>query len=421
MAPDKLLVKTSSEDSSEPKRVRRRRNLCVCEQVACNIPTGLCREVEDTAGEAHWLYGSMYQLPPSGVLRCGINLRERWLKHMGITEDSLEEKRILKPEVRWTHFHENCFKRVSQRPNESAEASRSIQKRRRLKFTMEPIVGFVAADIIQEGKHIGKIVPVPTINAILERQANAFVSRSVLQAQLESPPPSEAHRELNSIPNQLQVSPALQSNLPTFSAMQPSVYVPRYALTGPQSSSYQPNLTTTSLLGSMPPSPFDGLRYAAEAYEQSSYAAEAEDRGAALMYSMRNNPYTTAGSLTQVARPLLATQTQRRQSMSPYVSDLSLNSVAIERSAEVYRRAFVQQLQEQRIQQRIQQQMQLSGSSPLNIQFAALDRERHLEREENSLPMAAFSSSHFPMQQYSAPESTPYPQDLPNKRKRLHE
>lgn len=155
---------------------RRRRNLCVCEQASSSVfESGQCRILEDRAGSDHWLNSSSFQLPPPGAERCGIKLRERWLAHLGITEDQLSVKCISKPEVCWTHFPEVFFKmdgldrRKSTNShgdttsNENPPSSSSRNRRRRLRFAVLETSMHHPEDIIKDGKHVGFAIPVPCV------------------------------------------------------------------------------------------------------------------------------------------------------------------------------------------------------------------------------------------------------------------
>lgn len=110
---------------------RRRQNFCIREQVSCCVGVGRCRKLEDRMGETHRLCESMFQLqPPKGKWN-GIRLRERWLAHLGVTEQQLQEKKVLKPELCWTHFPEVFF-HGEKDVNGNNDESPSKAKRRRL-------------------------------------------------------------------------------------------------------------------------------------------------------------------------------------------------------------------------------------------------------------------------------------------------
>uniref|UniRef100_A0A7S2RYF0 Uncharacterized protein n=1 Tax=Mucochytrium quahogii TaxID=96639 RepID=A0A7S2RYF0_9STRA len=191
------------------QRARKRRNLCLCEQLNCS--SNGCRELEEQMGEEHWLNGSSFQLPPKGSRRCGMDIRARWLELLGVTEDMLEHNSLLKPEIRWSHFPEHFFKQ-----EESSVPGRP--RRRRLKYVVEPMHGMEDKDIIKSGKYRGMAIPLPIVNckqALGKQQPAAFIY---------STPTSPPMSTNNGLPDSMKrkYEPQEFSNAKRFQSMVPT-------------------------------------------------------------------------------------------------------------------------------------------------------------------------------------------------------
>jgi len=179
-----VIGKSSDADGRRSSMPRKRNNQCVCEQVTLQgTASGMCKKLEDQYGQSHWLYGSMYQLPPKNAERYGINMRKRWLKHLGLTENELEEQSVAKPEVRWTHFPQSFFKK------DKADEDDSKPRRRRLKYVVERQSTMFEEDIITTGKHSGMAVPVP-LNKFAGQPADSIAPITALDRKVVLPYPS---------------------------------------------------------------------------------------------------------------------------------------------------------------------------------------------------------------------------------------
>ncbi|GBG28791.1 Hypothetical Protein FCC1311_050122 [Hondaea fermentalgiana] len=96
--------------NGEPFSKRR----CLCERVdliSINGETPWCRLAEELMGEErHECFDWMVTLPSRGSpgeIRHGINIRNRWLEHLGLTEAMIEG--VKDQRIRWTHFPEKCW------------------------------------------------------------------------------------------------------------------------------------------------------------------------------------------------------------------------------------------------------------------------------------------------------------------------
>jgi len=96
--------------NGEPFSKRR----CLCERVdlvSIKGETSWCRYAEELMGEEkHECFDWMVTLPPKGSpgeIRHGVNIRERWLQHLGLTEAMIEG--VKDQRIRWTHFPAKCW------------------------------------------------------------------------------------------------------------------------------------------------------------------------------------------------------------------------------------------------------------------------------------------------------------------------
>mmetsp|Transcript_19922 Transcript_19922/g.39107 ORF Transcript_19922/g.39107 Transcript_19922/m.39107 type:complete len:461 (+) Transcript_19922:468-1850(+) len=85
---------------------------CLCERVNAKH-AGRCREIEALHGPNHVLYGLRIHLPKPESLYHDKNRRERWLAHLGITEDDIGNLCAKNTVVCYTHFRPECFEHVS--------------------------------------------------------------------------------------------------------------------------------------------------------------------------------------------------------------------------------------------------------------------------------------------------------------------
>lgn len=143
----------NGNDSKKDVKFKYRKSSCVCELIDIYSRPGICKEVEPrlAANGNEWLEGLSVHLPKAGGARNGINLRERWLAHLGITEEQVGSLGFRNVDVRWTHFPPSFF-------------SLTDKNMRKLKFMVDADDRHTQDDIAQYGKYRGQAIPVPLVN-----------------------------------------------------------------------------------------------------------------------------------------------------------------------------------------------------------------------------------------------------------------
>mmetsp|Transcript_7000 Transcript_7000/g.14018 ORF Transcript_7000/g.14018 Transcript_7000/m.14018 type:complete len:376 (+) Transcript_7000:500-1627(+) len=93
--------------ASKGNQFRYKAVTCLCELVPSHS-AGRCR-IEETQNPSSELFGLRLNLPSVSETVSGVNRRQRWLAHLGISEADLDNIPVSRQMVCWTHFRAQCF------------------------------------------------------------------------------------------------------------------------------------------------------------------------------------------------------------------------------------------------------------------------------------------------------------------------